>query len=589
MNAPLLPGQWLREATEQGQSVDLLLVLQHSDLIALTAARRRFALTRLLFIDPGFLDEAAMQGLPNLQFLGLDTGPDFQAQAASEALALATLLDRRLTREREQLWPDVAMSGWDIGPFFLALQRLVVARQLGERLRDTVDEPRIGLLRPSLTQQMYFDSFLSAELVRAAAPERFVFVAGYDQVMYRRPSPLNFVFESRRLRHAMADGKVSLVTHLPTCFYDRDWLAAEVSRAHGYTLDLPSPFWDVPVHRGHPPVVAPADAPATDRAQAERYCERARQVLAEVLNPLLPEPVSAGLQLDDWAQRCRWQALNYLALRDGLEGFRPGLLLADQDVGLNGPLFSVADRGGMEITVAPHSGHPSMVVPHDRKVTVVERAGYGTVARTVLGQAVPVRAVRMQPGPARKARADVRRVCLMLNAMQTEGLSQVDAPALADFHRRLTALCRELGLELVLRPKPSSPAVRVLANFLGEPPEAINRHVGTPLNELAESADLCIVFGEPTTGVAPFLDSGCPVLQVCPQRWPTDYLVCTPLIEQGVIPMLDPDPAIAMLGELARDPDRYRRFAARQSADVDYRARDAHDHLFTLQEGTRPC
>jgi hypothetical protein len=249
----------------------------------------------------------------------------------------------------------------------------------------------------------------------------------------------------------------------------------------------------------------------------------------------------------------------------------------------------VADKGGLEITVAPHSGHPSMVVPHGRKVTVVERAGYGTVARTVLGQAVPVRAVRMQPGPARKPRAGARRLCLMLNAMQTEGLSQVDAPALAAFHRHLAALCRELGLDLVLRPKPSSPAVRVLSSFLGEPPEAINRHVGTPLNELAESADLCIVFGEPTTGVAPFLDSGCPVLQVCPQRWPTDYLVCTPLIEQGVIPMLEPDPAIALIAELARDPERYLRFAARQSADVDHRARDAHDHLFTLPEGTRPC
>jgi hypothetical protein len=589
MNAAVCPDQLLSRTLDAKASVDLLLVLQHSDLMALTTARHRFASTRLLFVDPGFLDEAAAQGLENLRFLGLETGPDFQARAASEAFALASLLDLRLTRERERLWPGLAMSGWDVGPFFLALQRMVVARQLGERIRDAVDEPRIGLLRPSLTQQMYFDSFLSADLVRAAAPDRFVFVAGYDQVMYRRPAPLGYVFESCRLRHAMAGGRVSLLTHLPTCFYNQDWLAAEVTRAHDYTIDLPSPLWDVPVHRGHAPVVAPQEAPAADRAQADLYRARAREVLAEVLSPMLPDPAGAALQLDDWADRSGWQALNYLALREGLEGARPDLLVADQDVGLNGPLFSVADYHGLEIMVVPHSGHPSMVVPHGRRVTVVEHAGYGTLARSVLGQAVPVRAVRMQPGPKRKARGSVRTVCLMLNAMQTEGLSQVDMPALAAFYRQLAEVCRERDVKLMLRPKPNSPAVNVLSRVLDEPTEIIVSHVRTPLADIAEASDLCVVFGEPTTGVAPFLDSGCPVLQVCSQRWPTDYLVCTPLIEQGVIPMVDPEPAIARILEFIAVPERYLEFAGRQSEDFDRRARGAHDHLFNLKKGRNPC
>ena len=395
-----------------------------------------------------------------------------------------------------------------------------------------------------------------------------------------RASSESAVLDGPALRHAMRDQGVSLVTHVPTCFYDRTWLLDEVARAHPRSIDLPAPIWDVPLHRGAP-VLQPIDsAPPQALAQAQCYADRDVPVLLELLGDLLPLPHSRQRQLQAWADRCRWQALNYLALREGLAGCQPAFLLADQDVGLNGPLFSVAAALGSEITVVPHSGYSSMLTPHGRRVTVVDRAGWGTRCRTLLGQAVVMRAVRMRPPLPRRRPQQVRRLCLMLNSMQTEGLSYVDAPALAAFHRSLAGMCQSHGIELVLRAKPGAPALSVLAWLLGQPADDLVRHVRQPLPEMAADCELCVAFGEPTTGVAAFLETGSLVLHVCPQHWPTDFMVSLPLIHDGVIALLNPVDGLQHIQRLLADPLAFRDACERQASAFERRTQFAHDHLF---------
>lgn len=561
--------------------VDGLLVLQKSDLSWLLQQPELAASHRLLFVDPGLLDEAAVRGLQRCEFRRLPQDPDFQARAASEAMALATLLDLRLTHERLALWrgpsPAPSFHGWDVGLFFLALQRALVARQLGRLIEQTFPERRIGLLRPAVAQQMYFDSFLTTDLV-AQDPSRFAVLDSYEQARWHRSDAYDHVLHGPALRQAMAGGRVSAVTHVPTCFYDRAWLAAEVSRSHPFTLDLPSPFWDVPLHRGAA-VLVPLAATGPD-VIALSYRERALPVLQDTLGHLLPQPLARAEQLAAWAQRCHWQMVNFRALSHGLAGFRPALLLSDQDAGLNGPLFSVADTLGAHITVAPHSGHPSMLLPHARRVTAIERAGYGCQARTVLGQNVAMRSLRYPNRVGRREHGPVQTVCLLLNSMQTEGLSYVDAHALAAFHKALQAVCEGAGVDLILRPKPGAPALSVLASALGLPPARLVQHVTQPLEQLAERCQLCIAYGEPTTGVAPFLDGGSLVLQVNEQRWPTDYTVCMPLVQDGVIPLLDHASALQQVRKLLGDAAAFSAERRLQNQAFDQRCSTAHDHLF---------
>ncbi|MBL8346002.1 MAG: hypothetical protein JNN03_11210 [Rubrivivax sp.] len=582
-------------------TVDAVLVLQRSDVVRMAAAPARYAGTRLLFVDPGLLDDAAQRGLTQTspyEYRRLDLGPDMQARAASEAIARATLVDLQMSAERERLWGaggggggQHALTGWDVGLFFLALQRAAVARALAKAVAASFKEQSIGLLRPSNPQQMYFDSFVSADLV-GQDPQRFSVVDRYHDARWQRPDAYDQVLDAQAMGRLLARGVITLVSHVPTCFYDRAWLAEEVARSHAYTLDLPSPFWDVPLHRG-PPLLVPRSNLAAEAEVAE-YGARAVRVLEPLLADLLPQQRAREEQITAWAARSRWQALNFLQLRLAFArlaqaprgGGAPDFLIADQDTGLNGPLFSIADQVGGAITVVPHSGHASMLLPHGRRAQVVERAGYGCAPRTLLGQSVPTRPVRFNQQARRRATgpapqgARLQRVCLLLNSLSTEGLSHVDAYALAEFHAPLVALCEAAGVQLVLRPKPGAPAMAVLAGALGVPPAQLVGAVQQPLPTLAESCELCLAWGEPTTGIAPFLDAGSLVLQVMAERWPVDYLVCMPLVRDGVVPTLLPADALATVRRYLTDPAALAADTARQSAAFDARAAGAHEHLF---------
>ncbi len=562
--------------------VDALLVLQKSDLAHLAEHPQLMQGQRLLFVDPGLLDEAAVRGFQGCEFRRLPVDPDFQARAATEAMTLATWVDLQLAQERQVLvkgaGPLPQLHGWDVGVFFLALQRAVVARQLGALIADLFPERRIGVLRPSVAQQMYFDSFVPTDLV-AQDPARFAVLDSVELTRWHRADAYDTVFDSAALRNLVASGRIGAITHVPTCFYDRNWLAAEVARCFDYTVDLASPFWDVPVHRGLPLQMPRADVPADTAAL--HYRERAAWVLDKTLQHLLPNPVARAAQVQAWADRCHWQAQNFLALQKAFAGCRPQFLLSDQDTGLNGPLFSIADALGAAITVVPHSGHASMLLPHARRVTVVERAGYGCQPRTVLGQSVAARAVNLGHKLPRQPHAAVKTICLLLNSMQTEGLSFVDAYALAAFHKSLAALCQEQGVQLILRPKPGAPALSVLAGALGVPAATLVQHTREPLEQLALKTELCIAYGEPTTGVAPFLDGGSLVLQVFEQRWPTDYTVCLPLIRDGVVPLLDHRAAMAQVHTLITDAAAFAQQRQTQNQAFDTRCQGALDHLFS--------
>jgi hypothetical protein len=224
------------------------------------------------------------------------------------------------------------------------------------------------------------------------------------------------------------------------------------------------------------------------------------------------------------------------------------------------------------------------VLPHARRVIAVERAGYGCQPRSVLGQSVALRPVRFAHRVTPRDHREVKTVCLLLNSMQTEGLSHVDAHALAAFYRPLAALCEAARVELILRPKPGAPALSVLSSALGVQPARLVQHTTQPLEQLAQATQLCLAYGEPTTGVAPFLDGGSLVLQVNEQRWPTDYTVCLPLVRDGVIPLLDHAHALQRVQGLLADAGRFNLEKSAQNQAFRERCLGAHDHVFADPE-----
>jgi hypothetical protein len=335
------------------------------------------------------------------------------------------------------------------------------------------------------------------------------------------------------------------------------------------------------------------------RPVCELYAERARQLFTDELASLVPHRAALDTQAAALARRCLIQALNFHGLRQALQGQRPHIVVADHDTGNNGPLFSLAAELDAPVTVLPHSGYPTSPLPHARKVEAVELPGFQPPVRTVLGQPVARRAVAFRARPQPRPRGQARRVCLLLNTMQAEGLSYIDIFGLIRFFKPLRALCARHDRDLSVRLKPSTPALHVIAGALGEAPGWFQRTMALPIDEVAAESDICIAYGEPTSGTLSFLDAGSWVMHVSDQHWSADYVITPPYVSDGLVPSFDAVAALTVLDRVLASNDRYLEVLGRQARRYAPRRVPTHDSLFpepihepitaVLQGAPQPC
>ncbi len=566
-------------------AVDAVLVLQRSDVTHIAAQRERYAGVPLLFTDPGTLDAAVQAGLGDYSLRRLEISPDLPADVYSEALHRSALIDRLLTAERRALFSagtgdDTPYTGWDQMLVYLSLQRAFMARAIGLAVAQQFPEARLGLLRPDNAQLMNFDSMLSAEMA-AVDPTRFLFIARYEAGRFHSPQFTALAWHPQALPRQVQEFGVDAVVHIATCFYDAPVYGAAIRARFPAILDLPGTYCDVPVHRPNPLLMRISDLPAhLQDPRALRYRERALAVHTEQLAGWMPSRAALAQQAALWADRSHQQALNYLSLKHALRGHQPHFVVSDHDTGMNGPLYSVAAGLGSAITVLPHSGYATSALPHGRRVTAVERQGFGAAVRTTLGQPVAVRPVRFRSTPVAQPRTAAARVCLLLNTMQSEGIGHVDFYPLVAFYRQLAALCAQAGADLQVRLKPSTPALSVVAGAFGQPPAWFQRTFSRPIDEVAIDADLTIAYGEMTSGVATFLDTASLVLHASEQLWPADTLITPPYVRDGLVASLNGDATLAAVASLLVDPAHYRRVQGEQAAAYAARCRHAHADLF---------
>ena len=561
--------------------IDAFLVLQRSDVAHFAAHQAAYDGVPCIFIEPGLIEDALLAGLDSsrFDFRRVAVEPEFMAGITAEATTRALAIDQAMTRERERLFGAGVLQGWDHALLRLFLTRALTARNLGALCRRDFPERAIGVFRPSRPQLFYFDSFLTTELFTAGDP-RWRVVDTYDATRNWVETLAN-CFDFDRIREAA--GAASAVTHIPTCYADGARFVAEIVHGFATNIDLPSPFWDQPVRRGDRPLLA--DLRAAEQAYpahaalASGYREHAWHVLDEHFRGLPIGDAGRRTQLDYLADQCRIQAFNFLGLRDALRGRRPAFIVADQDTGSNGPLFSIAAELDAPITILPHSSYPTTLAPHARRVVAIERNGCRTPVRTVLGDRVAMQPAQLGARPA-TARGRIQTVCLLLNTMYSDGLSYIDFYGLEEFHRLLAAACRAAGVALWVRPKPSRGSHHVLSGLLGIPLEALAATERAPLESVAERADLCVSYGEPSTAVFRFLDAASFVLNVNRQQWPSDYLFTPTLFGERTLPVMDHAQAIEMIATLARNPEAFIRALESQQQAFRRRMSAAGDRIF---------
>jgi hypothetical protein len=211
----------------------------------------------------------------------------------------------------------------------------------------------------------------------------------------------------------------------------------------------------------------------------------------------------------------------------------------------------------------------------------VELPGFQPPVRTVLGQPVARRVVAFRPRPQPQPRTQARRICLLLNTMQSEGLSYIDFFGLIRFFKSLRALCAHHDRDLCVRLKPSTPALSVVAGAFGEPAGYFQRTMAQPIDEVAAESDICIAYGEPTSGTLSFLDAGSWVMHVSDQHWSADYVITPPYVSDGLVPSFDSTQGLRVLDAVLASNERYLKVQGQQARDYAPRCQPTHESLFS--------
>jgi hypothetical protein len=539
--------------------LDAFLFLQRSDIAHYVASRPAFGDIPHLFIDPGLIEEAVKAGIDPKRFSyrPLKVGAHFQAGVGAQARARASLLDQALTRLRLRLFGPGIFQGWDEGTSWLFFERALVAQRLGELCDEQLPERRIGLFRPSATQRYYFDSFLSTDLFIGHS-ERWRIVDHYDRVGPAVGDSTGEIYDFTRIAAMARAGQAEAITHIPTCYANHARFQHEITRHHASNIDLPSPMWDLPVRRTTPMSVRLEHLPQEQiPASARLYRDEARATIEQHLAPLVPARGPLQRQAASLADQCLVQAINHHGLLDALRGTCPHFILSDHDTGSHGPLFSVAAALDAPITVLPHSSHPVFALPHGRRVHAVRRIGFGTLVRTVLGEPVRTTDVDLGRAPQPLQRHAARTVCLLVNALHGQGLSYIDLAGLTAFYRALAELCAQVGARLIVRLKPNAAGVMMVSSAFDLPAAALEEVLRWPLDRVAEASDICINYGEATTGGIEFLYSASYLLCASEQHWPSHHVVSPGFVSNGLVESLDGQQALAEVGALLASPTAY--------------------------------
>ncbi len=547
-------------------NVNAILFLQASDLTHFSKVQDRYQGVRRLFIDPGLIEVAVREGveLEPFSFVPPDFGLHLQSEVANEASFRAAHLDQALTKLRRDTLGEGLFQGWDqslLRQFFL---RATLFRELGKLCDAQFAPGRIGLLRPDNPQLFYFDSFVATDMF-ASSSSRWHVIERYDAAALWRSDAYSRIFEPSIMKKVVAKG-VDCVTHLPATYRHIAECLPQINARFDGVLDLPSPFWDIPVSRSED-----VCRPISDFELREflisclTYKERSRFIFEEHLSDFLPHQLDVSIQSRLFAERSFMQAMNFYSLREALEGTRPHFILTDHDTGNNGPLFSVAQHLGSGITVIPHSSYITGVIPHSERVEAVERDGFRTATRTCLGEYVPTRGVRFGREVKRRPRNSIQTVCLLLNGFVSNGLFHLDFMGVTKFFDELRSLCQKNAVKLIVRLKPTASGLGLVSGALGISSEVLEQMLKPSIEEVAEASDLCISFGQPTSAMINFLDAGCFLMHVGRQHWPADSAWAPSFVGDGTVPAFLDDEGLIFIERLLASQKDYHVKLASQS------------------------
>ncbi len=549
---------------------DLLLLLDGESIRPGAALAETMPGCRVRVFDPTLVDKARQAGFTDVEFVPFGSGSSYDELCRWSHTQAATV-GARLQAEFARVDPPLDIVGWqhlNLYYQFLALRWFselwadqaagLAAGDAGTTLHIPVNDNPGHYYWPS-----FVPGLLLMQRLRAAGGMGTEFRA-YN--FGTRPDAAQ--------RVPLFDGPTptgdEVLTHLPTCFYDRDYLAGELAASGRPVLNLPARQWniDMPASARSVPLGDLATALAalpTDTVQRfETLRARAHAIFDEALLPWLPSPNYRERQAAFNAALLHSQLVLHASLEHHFAERRPQrVLMSEHDAGFHGPLLSWAQRHQITTLLVPHAKtmwdiefpcKTFATFTHPLQAEALVDAHGRHVPHHPLLLPETLKLDTTMPGP-------LKSVSLLLNGLMLGGVACTPYDFYADGIARIARWCRQRGVQLKVRSRPGQVMLDLLMQHAGLTPAEIEAPMAGPLTSFVAETELCLMYDAATNAAADFLRAGVPILNpVVDVLSRAERMTCSDLI----VPREDVAATLDRLDHFVADPQRLQLFRTRQ-------------------------
>jgi hypothetical protein len=555
---------------------DLLLLFDAESILPGATLAETLPGCRVRVFDPTLVDKARHAGLAQVEFTPFVTGNSYD-DLCRWAHTQAAMLGARLQSLADEIEPGVDVVGWQHLNLYYQFLGLRWYSEMWAAMAPTFDGDVLHMLVNDNPGHYYWPSFVPGVLLmqqlRALGSEfrAFNFGARHDASLY---VPL-------------LDGEPlqghEVLTHLPTCFYDRDYLVGELAASGRPVLNLPARQWNIELPAGVRQLElgelerAHRGLPAAQLQRFEILRARVHALFDEAFAPWLPSPHYRERQAAFNAALLHSQLILYAGLERQF-GARPPrrVLMSEHDAGFHGPLLSWAQKHQVQTLLVPHAKtmwdiefpcRSFATFTHPLQAESLVDAHGRHVPHHLLGLPEALKLDTTMPGP-------LQSVSLLLNGLMLGGVACTPYDVYAEGIAKIARWCRLRGVALKVRSRPGQVMTDLLVQAAGLSAAEIEAPMAGPLADFVAGSQLCLMYDAPTNAAADFLRAGVPILNpVVDVLSRAERMTCSGLI----VPREDLAATLDRLDHFVADPQRLQLFRTRQFA-----------RYAALFEGARP-
>ena len=394
---------------------------------------------------------------------------------------------------------DYNYNGWEYLNFYYFKYTQIKYELIINNLIDFLPEAdEVIIVWTENEQDFYFDSKILRSIMIAKLYKKYKNISGY--------SSKNFQFFNDKAfdnSYRFPDAKFEILINLPATFYDYEKHRNRLDQK--IYMDLQSPYFDVKYSDNRGKLVQAIDF---DDGKYSYYKENYLKLLNFAIGEV--DDNAKIQQGNRFYRRSIFQLENLIKIAE-LKYINDvkSIEMTDIDVGLQGPLFSIAERYGIAVNYWPHSKVTTSVLPVSEKIqvnkyfsmneslelTIFGKIGYGKFNH--INRIKRVNSLSSSP----------KKIMIFHNEMDDiAGLPLVNPDKLSFDYASLIYYLQSLDLIVKSRQKPSH-----FYNY--QIPKIIEEAEG-PLIDLLDWPDFCISIGTPTTALINFWEKGLPCIHL---------------------------------------------------------------------------